>query len=221
MLSSLIAFVCSKIRRPCDHFDPNAYEHSCQMPVLLFFSVTTIISCLISFVIYFLHLIGQCDVKWIVNKKVTIEMVTISVIVTLLIVSSILMLSKTKVLDYSIGIMSIICSSLSVIGYAIRITKLFSEAKKCAKRGDQSLEEPQIDETALTVMKERLKSRLNADSSKSWELSANSTENLGTALRVVSYVKRKKSLDSNPKSVSHTNDPNGFDLDIDDDVFIN
>lgn len=225
MLSSLIAFVCLKVQRPCD-----GLQEDCQMSVALFFSVITIISCLISFIIYFLHLIGQCDAQWIVNKKFTIEIVFISAIVLLLITSTALMVMKTRVCDHWEGIVSLFCSSISIIGYTIRMTKLWNECKSFAKRdingsNENNSNDSKIDETALTVMKEKFKNKLNGDSAKSWELGErvrNSTHNnCGSALRVVSYVKRKKSFDSNPKSFSQNKNSNTFDIDLEDDVFIN
>ena len=229
MLSSLIAFVCSKIKRPCDPSSPHMYDPDCKMSVVLFFSVITIISCLISFIIYFLHLIGQCDAQWIVKKKITIEIVVISAIVLLLITANTYMVMKTRILDNWVGITSILCSSLSIIGYAIRITKLCNESKGFAKREIIEQNECKIDETALTLMKEKLKNKLNCDSNKSWEINGglrhSTPQNCGSALRVVSYVKRKKSLDSNPKSISQNNNNNtnssADDMDLEDDVFIN
>ena len=225
MLSSLIAFVCSKIRRPCDHSSYMS-DQNCPLSVVLFYSVITIISCLISFVIYFLHLVGQCDLQWIVRKKVTIEMVIISIIVLLLITANTFMVIRTRIWrsDNWFGITSIMCSSFSIIGYTIRIAILCNECKSFAKREAIDANESKIDETALSIMKDKLKNKLNADSNKSWELSDgfrhSTAQNSGTPLRVVSYVKRKKSLDSNPKSVSHNN-CNSYDMDVEDDVFIN
>jgi hypothetical protein len=238
MLSSLIAFICSKIKRPnCDNdtnnmtIDINAND--CPMAVVLYFSVTTIISCLISFIIYFLHLIGQCDVSWLAKRKFAIEIIIISTVTLLLIIANSLMVSQTKVLDDYIGILSIVCSSSSIIGYGIRMTKLCSECKYFSKRSSRnSNSNNEIDETALTIMKEALKSKINGDTNKSWEVndnrgnsSSSNHRSSASAMRVISYVKRKRSVESVIKSLSQqtnvTNDHlNGFDTDIDDDVFI-
>ncbi|XP_054164857.1 uncharacterized protein LOC128962508 [Oppia nitens] len=238
MLSSLLAFVCSKMKRPCDPsddmtFDLTANPHNCLMSVLLYYSVITIISCLVSFIIYFLHLIGQCDAQWIVNKRFSIEVLIISLIVIMLFTANILMIMKTKVLKSTVGIFSIICSSLSIIGYTIRITKLVNEnkqlSKRCSQNTSQSNDNIIINETTLTSMRDKLKNKLNVDSSKTWELgngvqdlSTLSRQKPGSALRVVSYVKRKQSLDSNTRSISQNNNTSiNFDADIEDDVFIN
>jgi hypothetical protein len=240
MLSSLVAFICSKIKRPnCDNDTNNMTidinTNDCPMAVVLYFSVITIISCLISFIIYFLHLIGQCDVSWLAKRKFAIEIIIISTVTLLLIIANSLMVSQTKVLDDYIGILSIVCSSSSIIGYGIRMTKLCSECKYFSKRSAvsrNSNSDNQIDETALTIMKETLKSKLNGETSKSWEVndnrgnsSSSNHRSSASAMRVISYVKRKKSVESAIKSFSQqtngTNDHlNGFDTDIDDDVFI-
>lgn len=238
MLSSLVAFICSKIKRPnCDNDTNNMTVDNntddCPMAVVLYFSVITIISCLISFITYFLHLIGQCDVSWLAKRKFAIEIIIISAVTLLLIIANSLMISQTKVLDDYIGILSIVCSFASIIGYGIRMTKLCSECKYFSKRSARnSNSDNEIDGKALTIMKETLKSKLNGDSNKSWEVnhnrgnsSSSNHQSSASAMRVISYVKRKKSVESAIKSLSQqtngTNDHlNGFDTDIDDDVFI-
>nr|XP_027198519.1 uncharacterized protein LOC113792783 [Dermatophagoides pteronyssinus] len=95
MITSLVAFVCSKVRR-CSNFI-NLYDYEHCSKYFLFYSSMTIISCLATFIIYFLHLISQCDILCLSKKKYEFEIMFISIISCLLVLSSICYMTHTNI----------------------------------------------------------------------------------------------------------------------------
>lgn len=70
MISSLISFVLSLLTDICEE----AYIINCSSNALVAYSLASMTSCLFCFVIYFLHLIGQCDyVSWSAKRKILAE----------------------------------------------------------------------------------------------------------------------------------------------------
>ena len=125
MIASLGAFVFSKLKRPCDGVVKDNTK-DCPFSVVLFYSIINILSCLTSFTIYFLHLIGQCDCS--IKKKLAIEISVIIVVVASLSTSITLLIIRTDVPDYNSGIISVGCSILATVGYVIRMFKLCIES---------------------------------------------------------------------------------------------
>ncbi|XP_075585513.1 uncharacterized protein LOC124492481 [Dermatophagoides farinae] len=103
MITSLVAFVCSKVRR-CSNF-VNLYDYEYCSKYFLFYSSMTIISCLATFIIYFLHLISQCDFLCLSKKKYEFEIMFISIISCLLVLSSICYMTHTNIFAESFTLM--------------------------------------------------------------------------------------------------------------------
>lgn len=96
MISSLISFVLSLISEVCDdHFNVN-----CSTNSLLAYSLTSMLSCLFCFIIYFLHLIGQCDyVSWSAKRKIIAEIIGTFFMLLSIIISVTSLLVNTSAID--------------------------------------------------------------------------------------------------------------------------
>lgn len=130
MITSLVAFICSKVRRCSFYVDIQNYENCSKY--FLFYSIMTITSCLVTFLIYFLHLIAQCDIMCINKRKYALEILVISIVAVLLSISSICYMTYTDIFTETFTLTSFIFTSISIILYFVRIFFLFYE--KSSKR---------------------------------------------------------------------------------------
>ena len=190
MITSLIAFVCSKVRR-CSNFI-NLYDYEHCSKYFLFYSSMTIISCLATFIIYFLHLISQCDILCLSKKKYEFEIMFISIISCLLVLSSICYMTHTNIFAESFTLVSFIFSSLSNVLYWLRIIILIYEMLQIKKRSQRR----------CAILKRRLNLDLQQHS-----INSNRFDNA----KVVSYVRNNQRSKTLSTSLSD---------DFEDDVFI-
>ena len=159
--------------------------------VVLFYSIINILSCLTSFTIYFLHLIGQCDCS--IKRKLAVEISVIIVVVASLSTSIILLIIRTDVPDYNSGIISVGCSILATVGYVIRMFKLCIESN-----------------IAKNIFK----------TNKSHELHKFQVPSIRST-KAISYVRKKPSQEDSSKSKQQTKSSlNEFShIELEDDVF--
>lgn len=190
MIASLGAFVFSKLKRPCDGVVKDSTK-DCPFLVVLFYSIINILSCLTSFTIYFLHLIGQCDCS--IKRKLAVEISVIIVVVASLSTSIILLIIRTDVPDYNSGIISVGCSILATVGYVIRMFKLCIESN-----------------IAKNIFK----------TNKSHELHKFQVPSIRST-KAISYVRKKPSQEDSSKSKQQTKSSlNEFShIELEDDVF--
>ena len=81
MTTSLASFIGSLMYDFCE------VPFNCNHSIHIFFTVTSILSCTFCFLVYFLHLIGQCDyTTWLAKRKVTIE-ILFTMIMFILVIS--------------------------------------------------------------------------------------------------------------------------------------
>lgn len=132
MLTSLISFVASKVRR-CTHFTDVAGYENC-LRYFHFYSIMSIVSCSTTFIIYFLHLISQCDLMCFATHRVEYELAAISLIGSLLAASNAIYFSQTGALIESFSLASFILTDIAIFLYLIRavmlIQTLFANRKK-------------------------------------------------------------------------------------------
>ncbi|KAJ6221308.1 hypothetical protein RDWZM_007120 [Blomia tropicalis] len=198
MISSLIAFICSKVRR-CSSttfslIDVNTIEDCSKY--FHFYSTMTIISCLITFLIYFLHLIAQCDILCLTRKKYEYEITTIVIIGSLLSFSIICYSIRIDIFAESFTLTSLILSTISSILYFIRaIILIFEMIQQRRKRYEkkQSFRD-------LAMMRRSI----SKDQSSVAEVQPTTT-------KVISYVRSSQRTKTISTSVSD---------DLEDDVFI-
>lgn len=129
MLSSLAAFVCSKLKDACEDYylAPN---YDCSQFFSVFFSIINIFSCLYAFTIYFLHLIGQCDYLTLsARRNVTIEILCTFMVIFILIASDLLFLTQTMAIHIPITIIGSIFTFLAIFFYFVRTFLLIREIK--------------------------------------------------------------------------------------------
>lgn len=171
MITSLIAFICSKVRR-CSH-QVDIYNFEDCSKYFLFYSIMTIVSCLITFTIYFLHLIAQCDILCLTKRKYGLEIFLITLVASLLAFSTICYMLHTDIFTETFTLTSFIFTSISILLYVVRIVFLFGEK----------------------ISKQRKKRQMN----RSFRPNQANLENGTTSspARVISYVRnsqRKKTL---------------------------
>ncbi|RWS01068.1 hypothetical protein B4U79_02708, partial [Dinothrombium tinctorium] len=160
MLCSLAAFICSKLRDPCEDAFVISTKN-CSMAVALYFSVVNISSCLYSFIIYFLHLVGQCDyISWSAKRKVALEIVVTFIIMFILFTALVLLLHSTVAIYYPITLVGSAFSGLAILCYGLRILLLLRETRMLNDKPPehQSVATSVDDQSALNAMKSSLKS---------------------------------------------------------------
>jgi len=142
MVASLIAFISCKVR-PCSstYIEDSNYEDC--LKYFHFYSIMTISSCLVTFLIYFLHLIAQCDILCLRRKKYEFEIITIVVICCLFMFSSISYLARTNIFADSFTLASLILSAISISLYLLRIMvltfEMISQKRKVDRTNSQSI----------------------------------------------------------------------------------
>lgn len=215
IITSLAAFVCSKLRDPCEDFflAPN---YDCSPIFGVIFSVFYVLSCLYAFTVYFLHLIGKCDyISWSARRKVAIEIVCTVLMLLLLITSGILLLTRTMALHSGTLITSVVFATVVIVLYALRIGLLTREMKMLWVRpGDgHSRNGSRKDSLQDASFRSRgLKSSLRTSESGSVRSSVPSQVTLSQSSRGMgSFTK---------KSVSYAKGNEGSSVELEDDVFI-
>lgn len=199
MILSLISFITSKVRRCSDYTDVNSYENCSKY--FMFYSVMTISSCMISFLIYFLHLISQCDILCLSQSKYQTEISIIALVALLQLVSLVLYYLHTDIFMESFTLASVVLACITVALYFCRMIILICETIQRKHRTARQL--------AHHVESVRKRNRSTASRDTVCVLTMN--EALPGSTKVVSYVRadqRKKTLSTS------TSD------DFDDDVFI-
>src|SRR5699024_2768062 len=112
MISSLVAFICGKVHRCISSYtDLRTYEDCSRF--YTFYWAMTIISALVAFLIYFLHLIAQCDILCLSRKKYQFEILTIISTCCLLLLSSLCYLAHTDIFADSFTLASLALSAVS------------------------------------------------------------------------------------------------------------
>ena len=129
MLLSLSAFVCSKIVDPCEDFFLTDLM-DCSNLASAYFSLVNIYSCLYSFLIYFLHLVGQCDyISWSARRKVTLEILLTLFLITLLLSSILFLIFRTAAPYQTVSLTAITFSAIAILFYALRVIMLLREVR--------------------------------------------------------------------------------------------
>ena len=194
MITSLIAFICCKVRRCTNYVDVNYYKDCSKY--FHFYSMMTIASCLVTFLIYFLHLIAQCDIMCLTRKKYEYEIITIASIGSLLLISSLCYMAHTDPFLESFTLTSFILSAISVTLYLLRIIiltcEMISQRRKTSMQANRN-------------MPELLKRSISKDQS-----SLVNAEALPVT-KVISYVRNSQRKKTMSTSISE---------DLEDDVFI-
>lgn len=211
MITSLISFICTKIKHPCEY---SIYFKDCALFSLLFYSIIMITSCLTAFVIYFLHLIGQCDVSWWGKRKIVFEVVIIAIVIALISASIGLTLINTNVVEHVPGIIGLIAATVSLLSYVARFTLILHEnfvITKCIKQQQlKKLQESFSDK------------RQSRNSTRNGSLPKGQFEN---GMIVVSY-KRQSSLTNDshplpkPARLISIDESEMESVNLDDDVFV-
>lgn len=206
MITSLAAFVCGEVRRCSSYTDLSNFEECTRY--FTYYSWMTVTSALVTFLIYFLHLISQCDLFCLTRRKYEVELVTISSVGSLLLLTSLSYLAHTDIFSESFTLASLMLSSLSVLLYLLRVAILSYEMvsrrrKRLRKRS----------ECARDIMfTQRSLSKDNQGSMTVLQGGETGTASAVPLTKVITYVRnapRKKTLST---SLS--------DADLEDDVFI-
>lgn len=125
MITSLAAFICAKVRRCSSYTDLSNYEDCTRY--FAYYSWMTVTSSLVTFLIYFLHLISQCDLLCLTGRKYEVEILTITSVGSLLLLSSLSYLAHTDIFAETFTLASLLLSSLSVLLYLLRVSILAYE----------------------------------------------------------------------------------------------
>lgn len=129
MLTSLAAFVASKLSDPCEDFYLTD-NLECSTLTSISFSVINILSCLYSFTIYFLHLIGQCDyITWSARRKVSAEILCTLGMISALTGSIVALFTKTLALKNTVSLVASVFSMVTIFLYFIRSGLLLREIR--------------------------------------------------------------------------------------------
>ena len=142
ILLSITAFVLSKFRDACeDYFYHRAH---CYQTSQWFFSSMLLIISLYAFIVYFLHLIGQCDyLNLMAKRKVFTEILVTCLIIFCLLLSSILLIVTTVAMYNYINTVSVVIALVVCILYKIRIYLLYREYRML---NDKPVESVELDE---------------------------------------------------------------------------
>lgn len=125
MLSTLGAFICSVVQDACEE----AYMvHKCNWILATSFPLINIAACITFFVMYFLHLVGQCDyISWSARRKVTMELMGTLFLLLAIVTVTILVYLSTPAWSQETTMYGIILSALSVLFIIFRIMLLARE----------------------------------------------------------------------------------------------
>lgn len=144
ILLSIIAFVLSKFQDACEEFYLHLNANTCYTTSQFFFSFMLLFTSLFAFIVYFLHLIGQCDyLNLMAKRKVFTEILVTCLVIFCLLLSSLIVILTTVALFHWISTSSLIIAFIVCILYKIRIYLLFREYRMLNDK-------PQIDCTEMT-----------------------------------------------------------------------
>lgn len=147
MTTSLVSFIGSLMYDFCD------VPFNCSRSIHTFFTITSILSCTFCFLVYFLHLVGQCDyVTWSAKRKVMAE-ILFTMVIFILVVSTIVTathhsLWKNPPIETSkkiITIISIVSLLISAICYIVRILSLTLEVRMLRNKPPESDQNETVD----------------------------------------------------------------------------
>lgn len=207
MITSLVAFITSKLRPVCSTYsDLGSYELCTRH--FTYYSAMAVASSVVAFAVYFLHLISQCDLLCLRRKKYEVEIVTLTAVGALLLLSSLTYLAHTDIFAEWHTLASLLLSAASVLLYLLRVSilsyEMVSRRRRRLRKSSQCARE-----LVLTTQRS-----LSKDHCGSVTEQATVTMTTATAMpptKVITYVRngtRKKTLSS---SLSE---------DLEDDVFI-
>lgn len=129
ILLSIIAFVLSKLQDACEDFFFSTVNHgTCYQTSQLFFSSMLLCTSLFAFIVYFLHLIGQCDyLNLMAKRKVFTEILITCLVIFCLLLSSLTLILTTVAIFNWINTVSLIIAFIVCILFKVRIYLLFRE----------------------------------------------------------------------------------------------
>ena len=158
MTTSLVSFIGSLMYDFCD------VPFNCSRSIHTFFTITSILSCTFCFLIYFLHLVGQCDyVTWSAKRKVMLE-ILVTMVMFFLVVSTIVTAThhsawKNPPIETRkkiITIISIVSLLVSAICYTVRILSLTLEVRMLRNKPPESDQNETLDPIVSTRANRKL-----------------------------------------------------------------
>lgn len=136
ILLSITAFVLSKLQDACEDFFFNSANHSTCYPTSQFlFSSMLLFTSLFAFIVYFLHLVGQCDyLNLMAKRKVFTEILVTCLVIFCLLLSSLTLILTTVAIFNWINTVSLIIAFVVCVLYKVRIYLLFREYRMLADK---------------------------------------------------------------------------------------
>lgn len=136
ILLSITAFVLSKLQDACEDFFFNSANHSTCYPTSQWlFSSMLLFTSLFAFIVYFLHLIGQCDyLNLMAKRKVFTEILVTCLVIFCLLLSSLTLILTTVAIFNWINTVSLIIAFVVCVLYKVRIYLLFREYRMLADK---------------------------------------------------------------------------------------
>lgn len=127
ILLSITAFVLSKLQDACEDFFFSNHS-TCYPTAQWFFSSMLLVTSLFAFIVYFLHLIGQCDyLNLMAKRKVFSEILVTCLVIFCLLLSSLTLILSTVAIFNWINTVSLIIAFVVCVLYKVRIYLLFRE----------------------------------------------------------------------------------------------
>lgn len=125
MLTTLGAFISSVVQDACEE----AYMlHKCNPIISATFPLINIAACITFFVMYFLHLVGQCDyITWSARRKVTMELMGTLFLLLAIVTVTVLLFLSTPAWSQETTKYGIMLAGLSVLFIIFRILLLARE----------------------------------------------------------------------------------------------
>lgn len=143
MTTSLAAFIGSLMYDFCE------VPVNCSRSVHVLFTITSILSCTFCFLVYFLHLVGQCDyITWSAKRKVTLE-ILFTMIMFIFVLSCVFTASHqsiwknapTEAKNKVITAISIVSLTISAMCYVVRILFLAMEVRMLRDKPRDSIQD--------------------------------------------------------------------------------
>jgi len=127
MLSCMIAVICSQLQDPCDDSIKLPNE-DCSVEVATVFPVINMCVGLTSFVLYFLHVIGQCDaITWLTRNKLLVEVAVTLTSFVILFICNILTVLFTAAVLHETSRLGIFASGSACLSLVFRVLSLIHE----------------------------------------------------------------------------------------------
>uniref|UniRef100_T1KFU2 MARVEL domain-containing protein n=1 Tax=Tetranychus urticae TaxID=32264 RepID=T1KFU2_TETUR len=173
MLASLAAFVASKLADPCEDFYLSD-NLECSTLTAICFSAVNILSCLYTFTIYFLHLIGQCDyISWSARRKVAAEIICTLGMISALVASIFALYTKTIALQNLVCVVASAFSIITILLYVLRSGLLLREIRMLWSKPLPSRQSSKISRKT-SVVNSNQEGTSNNTGSKKWSTSRGS-----------------------------------------------